>query len=147
MNWFTSMFHGEAGESDSISASTLNVTKIVSIFVAVFAALTQGLKAADLVPLTPGQMVTIWLVVAALIVAIGISDMWARAYVTGKRFSVGEVPLHLGTVDVDGPGMTHRPAELLGVLARGPGSLAHVKYSNGSAEETYVSLNKVHAQN
>jgi hypothetical protein len=41
-NWFTSMFSGKTSDGDAVSASTFNVTKIVSIFVAFFAGLTQG---------------------------------------------------------------------------------------------------------
>jgi len=78
------MFSGATSKGDVISASTLNVTKIVSFFAAIFAGITQVLTSTDVVALTTTQMVTIWLVVAGLVVLLAITDMICRAYITGK---------------------------------------------------------------
>lgn len=82
MNWFTSMFTGESGPGDAVSASTMNVTKIVSIVVALFAGLTTALEKMDTISLSSGQMVTIWLTVGGMITLVGITDMVCRSYVT-----------------------------------------------------------------
>jgi hypothetical protein len=62
--------------------STLNVTKIVSISLVLFAVITQLLDAVGAISLSTTQQVTVWLVVAGLIVLLSITDMACRAYVT-----------------------------------------------------------------
>lgn len=132
MNWFTSMFSGKAGEGDLVSATTMNVTKIVSIAAALFAGLTQALNSlTDAVQLSSTQMVTIWLVVAGLVVVLGAVDMTCRAYVTGRRLSSGEarfpgsIPV---TVVTDPEHDVRRSATLIGVIPNGSTPLAHVRY-------------------
>jgi hypothetical protein len=86
----SSMFSGTKDKEDAISASPLNVTKIVSISVALFAAITQALEAIGAISLSTTQQVTIWLVAAGLIVLLSITDMTCRAYVTAKTYRSGE---------------------------------------------------------
>ena len=142
-NWFASMFSSEAGAGDAVSASTMNVTKIVSILVALFAGITQGLKAIGTVSLTPGQMVTIWLTSAALVVVIGVADMVCRSYVTAKGVAAREEALTAPlAVEIVGDG-DRRSAQLLGVYDMGELSLAHVRYT-GESDTRYVALRDVH---
>ncbi len=147
--WFNSMFSSETGNGDVVSASTMNVTKIVSIFVGGFAAITQGLNAIDVVTLDANQMLVIWLVVATLIVLLGVTDMICRSYVTAKLYTAGEARLTaMGlpkvTVAESGKSPAHQDATLIGILpAGGTTPLAHVRL-NGSKEE-YVELSRVQA--
>jgi hypothetical protein len=67
-----------------------NVTKIVSISVALFAAITQVLDAIGAISLSTTQQVTIWLVAAGLIVLLSIADMACGAYVTAATYRSGE---------------------------------------------------------
>lgn len=138
LNWFTSMFSGKTAKGDAVSASAFNVTKIVSIFVTLFAGLTQGLKAAGIAGLSTTQMVTIWLVAAGLVVLLGVTDMVCRAYVTAKKLGSDEASvakLGLPLVDVRTPGTDgHRDAELLGILADGSEKLAHVHWADGKGD-------------
>jgi hypothetical protein len=149
LNWFTSMFSGSSSEGDTVSASTFNVTKIVSIFVAFFAGITQGLTSAGVVGLSTTQMVTIWLVAAGLVVLLSITDMVCRAYVTAKMYGFGEASvagLH-PAVHVKAKGEKgHQDAELLGILTSGSGQLAHVHWTdeNGKdSKDAYVPFDEI----
>lgn len=142
-NWFTSMFSSKAGPGDAVSASTMNVTKIVSILLALFAGITQGLTAIDTVSLSSGQMVTIWLTAAALVVLIGIADMVCRSYVTAKSTAAREEALTEPlSVEILADG-ERRSAQLLGVYDMGELSLAHVRFT-GESDTRYVALRDVH---
>ncbi|HEX3004754.1 MAG TPA: hypothetical protein VHO27_11130 [Angustibacter sp.] len=142
-NWFTSMFSSESGAGDAVSASTMNVTKIVSILLALFAGITQGLAAIDTVSLSSGQMVTIWLTAAALVVLIGIADMVCRSYVTAKSAAAREEALTEPlSVEILADG-ERRSAQLLGVYDMGDLSLAHVRFT-GESDTQYVALRDVH---
>jgi hypothetical protein len=81
-NRFSSMFTGGTDSRGAISAPTLNVTKIVSISVVLFAVIAQLLDAIGAISLSTTQQVTIWLVAAGLIVLLSIADMACRAHVT-----------------------------------------------------------------
>jgi hypothetical protein len=76
----------------SSKLSTLNVTKIVSISLVLFAVITQLLDAVGAISLSTTQQVTVWLVVAGLIVLLWIADMACRAYVTAATYRSGEPP-------------------------------------------------------
>lgn len=84
--WLASMRSAEKSEADVIAASPLNITKIVSIFVVAVALIAQLLAATRAVTLSTTQQVTIWLVVAGLIVLLSIADMTCRAHVTAKQY-------------------------------------------------------------
>jgi len=148
-NWFTSMFSGKTSEGDAVSASTFNVTKIVSILVTFFAGITQGLKSAGFVGLSTTQMVTIWLVSAGFVVLLVIADMICRAYVTAKMYGFGEASvagLNLPPVQVQTGEKGHRDAELLGLLPTGSGQLAHVHWTGGNGKDgndAYVPRDKI----
>jgi hypothetical protein len=73
-------------------ASTLNVTKIVLISVALFAVITQLLDAIGAITLSTTQQVTVWLVAAGLIVLLSIADLACQAYVTAAKYRPGEPP-------------------------------------------------------
>jgi hypothetical protein len=136
-NWLTSMGSSDAAEGDVISASTLNVTKFVSFFAAMFAGVTQVLTSTNIVGLSTTQMVTIWLVVAGLVVLLAITDMICRAYATAKRFGSGEASVakvNLPYVDVKLQGQAPREAKLAGILAGGSDQLAHVQWVTTNAE-------------
>ena len=77
-NWFTSM---ASGKRDGFLAPAL----YVSIAIAIFVGITQGLTSAGVVGLDTGEMVTVWLWVAGLIVLLWIAYIIGRAYVTAKR--------------------------------------------------------------
>ena len=143
LNWFTSMFSSDPSKGDAVSASAMNVTKIVSIFVALAAGLTQGLKSADVAPLTSNQMVVIWLTVGGLVVLICIADMFARAYVTAKTSLAHQikldVPLPVDVVDLDGQ-HRRRSAELRYFLDGT--DLAGIRY-DGEDEDNYVPIEEV----
>jgi len=148
--WLSTMISGKTTEGDAITASTLNVTKIVSIFVAIFAGITQWLTTADVVALSTTQMVTIWLVVAGLVVLLAITDMICRAYVTAKRYGSGEASVtgfKLPHIKVRKQGeLATREAQLLGILTGGSSQLAHIQWADGSAkdgEDAWVPLNEV----
>ncbi len=137
-------------DENAISASTLNITRIVSISVAIFAVITQCLAATGVISLSPALQLTTWLVVAGLIVLLSIADMTCRAYVTAKRYGSGEASvarLHLSRVNVREQGAKDpREAELLGILTGGPGQLAHVRWkdrSAGDGEDAWVRLSEV----
>lgn len=112
-------------DENAISASALNITKIVSTFVAIFAVITQCLAATGAISLSPALQLTTWLVAAGLIVVLSIADMTCRAYVTAKRYGSGEASvarLQLSRVNVREQGAKDpREAELLGILTGGPG--------------------------
>lgn len=138
-SWFGTMISGKTTEGDAITATTLNVTKVVSFIVAIFAGITQWLSAENIVKLSTTQMVTIWLVVAGLIVLLSITDMICRAYVTAKRYGSGEASLadlNLSKVKVQKQG-ERRPqeAKLLGILTGGSGQFAHVEWTDVHAPD------------
>ena len=86
-NWFTSMFTGEAQEDDVIAGGTLNITKITALTVpigtAAMAFLTSALdEKGPLALLTPGQRLVLFLAPVAVVAAVVLMDMWARATVT-----------------------------------------------------------------
>jgi hypothetical protein len=141
-------------DENAISASALNITKVVSIFIVIFAVIMQGLAAARAISLSPGQQLTTWLVAAGLIVLLSIADMACRASVTAKRYGSGEASvarLHLSRVNVREQGTQDpREAELLGILTGGPGQLAHVRWTDrnaGDGEDAWVRLNDVEPLN
>lgn len=143
-----------AADENAISASALNITKIVSVFVAIFAVIIQCLAATGAISLSPALQLTTWLVAAGLIVVLSIADMTCRAYVTAKRYGSGEASvarLHLSRVNVREQGAKDpREAELLGILTGGPGQLAHVQWKDGYAgdgEDAWVRLNDVEPHN
>lgn len=141
---FSSGTSGGTSGGDVISASTLNVTKVVSFFVAIFAGITQALKAADMVSLSSGQMVAIWLTVAGLIVLLGIADMSCRTYATSRQTHNAEIMLsdkQEVSVRVGDSG-ERRPADLIGVVKDGDFPLAHVEF-HGDTEDHYVLLDNV----
>lgn len=84
--WLTSMLSAEKAKEDAIVASPLNVTKVVSVLVAMFAVIAQLLAATGTISLSTTQQVTIWLVAAGLIVLLSIADMTCRAHVTAKWY-------------------------------------------------------------
>ncbi len=147
--WFSSMFSSETGNGDVVSASTMNVTKIVSIFVGGFAAITQGLNSIDVVMLDSNQMLVVWLTVATLIVLLAIADMVCRSYVTAKLYTAGEAQLTaMGLpkvrVDESDGSEAHRDATLIGILPSGGTTpLAHVRLDG--TKDQYVELSRVHA--
>lgn len=104
--WLTSMLSAEKAKEDAIVASPLNVTKVVSVLVAMFAVIAQVLAAAGAVTLSTTQQVTIWLVAAGLIVLLSIADMTCRAYVTAKRYEYSEAvqALRRSRAEQGGPG-------------------------------------------
>lgn len=146
-NWLSSIFSGDTSDGDAISASTLNVTKIVSIFGAIFAGVTQVLTSSGVVGLSTSQMITIWLTVAGFIVLLSIADMICRAYVTGKSYGVGEASVaNLKiSVKVQGPDKRwHEDANLLSILTGGSKPLAHVEWKNGNGKvDGWVPLDAV----
>lgn len=156
MNWFTSIFSGKTTSGDVISASTMNITKIISIPAAACAAFTQALEASNQIELTAGQMVAIWLTVAGLIVVLAITDMACRAYVTGKSLGLGGeallTDLGLTTFDVDVSDASsadgHKEAYLIGIVAGATPPRAHVRYkevpNKVKAHDEYVALSRVH---
>jgi hypothetical protein len=112
-DWLSSMFPGTKDKGDASPASTLKVTKIVSISLVLFAAITQALEAIGVISLSTTQQVTIWLVAGGLIVLLSIADMACRSYVTAKMSGSGEhAPPQPGqgpqvpvpAVSTDGPG-------------------------------------------
>jgi hypothetical protein len=136
------MFSSDPGKGDEVTASAMNVTKIVSIFVALCAGLTQGLSVIDAVKLQPTQMVTIWLVVAALIVALGITDMACRTYATTHRAGAKEETFVAPPeVDVTVDGHVKK-ADWIGWVDEKQGPLAHVRFA-GDKEDSWVLLNSV----
>lgn len=150
-SWLTTIFTGNTTADDKISATTMNATKIVSFFVALFGGLTQVLKLTDVVKLSAGDMVTIWLTVGGLVVLLVIADMACRAYVTGKpapaRGETNLEQLQLGTIRVaDEPGNNagQRDAKLVGLIP-GAKPWVHVRVSsNGQSFEEYVDPSRVH---
>ena len=86
-NWFSSMFSDEPMEGDLIASRPLNITKITSLIVpigtAAMAFLTSALdEAGPLANLTPGQRLILFLAPVAVIAAVVLMDIWARATVT-----------------------------------------------------------------
>jgi hypothetical protein len=137
-------------DENAISASTLNITKIVSVLVVISAGITQYLAATRVISLSTTLQLTTWLVAAGLIVLLSIADMSCRAYVTAKRYGSGEASvarLHLSRVSVREQGAKDpREAELLGILTGGPGQLAHVRWKDanaGDGEDAWVRLDDV----
>jgi len=138
-NWFTSTFSGATSKGDVISASTLNVTKIVSFFAAIFAGITQVLASTDVVALSTTQMVTIWLVVAGLVVLLAITDMICRAYITGKGIrSASTEGLNL-PVDVRLHGGGERQATLEDTSTAKGAPVGKVQWTDDRTEE-FVAL-------
>jgi hypothetical protein len=120
----------------------MNVTKIVSIFVALFAGLTQGLDLIGTVKLDPNQMVARWLVVAALIVALGITDMVCRTYATTHRAG-GKEEIFVAPPEVDVTVDGHvKQADWIGWVDEAQGPLAHVRFK-GDKVDSWVLLNSV----
>jgi hypothetical protein len=89
-NRFSSMLSRRMDSEGAISAPTLNVTKIVSISVALFAVIAQLLDAIGAISLSTTQQVTVWLVAAGLIVLLSIADMACRAHVTAAKYRSGK---------------------------------------------------------
>jgi hypothetical protein len=96
----------------------------------------------DVVKLQPTQMVAIWLVVAALIVALGITDMVCRTYATTHRAGAREetfvVPPKVD-VTVDG---NAKAAKWIGWVDESQAPLAHVRFDK-ETEDSWVLLNSV----
>src|SRR5215469_13887436 len=137
--WLSTMISGKTTEGDAITASTLNVTKIVSIFVAIFAGITQWLTTAGVVALSTTQMVTIWLVVAGLVVLLAITDMICRAYITGKGIrSASTEGLNL-PVDVRLHGGGERQATLEDTSTAKGAPVGKVQWTDDRTEE-FVAL-------
>jgi hypothetical protein len=144
----------DTGDENVISASALNITKVVSICAVISAGIMQCLAAARAISLSTTLQLMTWLVVAGLVVLLSIADMTCRAYVTAKRYGSGEASvarLHLSRVSVREQGVKDpREAELLGILTGGPGQLAHVRWkdrSAGDGEDGWVRLNEVEPLN
>ncbi len=141
-NWFTSMFSSDTSPGDVVASSTMNVTKIVSIVVALFGGLTQALNLLPNVTLSSTQMVVIWLVVAALIAALGITDMVCRTYGAAHSASVTEhvfsAPL---PVDVFLNGDV-KAAQWIGWTDEPADALAHVRFIQDN-EDSWVRLDDV----
>jgi hypothetical protein len=92
-NLFSSMLSGTKDDGDARSASTPNITKIVSISILLFAVITQALAAIGAISLSPALQVTIWIVAGGFIVLLSIADMARRAYVDANRCRSGELPV------------------------------------------------------
>lgn len=125
--WLASIIRPEkARGAAAISAPPLNVTKIVSILVAMFAAITQVLAATGAVTLSTTQQVTIWLAAAGLIVLLSIADMTCRAYVTAKRYEYSEAVQALrrsrAGQDGQGPPQKEQPVRPAGNAENGNGA-------------------------
>ena len=82
-------------KGDAVSAPALDVTMIVvSSFLVIFAVIAQLLTTTGSSRLDTTQMVTIWLVVAGLIVLLSITYMICRAHMTVSQRDVsGEAPV------------------------------------------------------
>lgn len=139
-SWFTTIFTGKTTEGDKISATTMNVTKIVSFFVALFAGLTQIIKlTADKFPITAGQMVAIWLVVATLVVFLVIADMATRAYVTAHTPPSAE-----RAPETSGKRVAQGRTDSNGLVPASK-ERVHVRFdSDGAGFETYVEPMLIH---
>jgi hypothetical protein len=132
----SSMFSGKKDRGDASSASTPNVTKIVSISVALFAAITQVLEAIGAISLSTTQQVTIWLVAGGLIVLLSIADMACRAYVTAKTCRSGEsspAPPDLPSTTALEPTGQGSPKPLQVVPTAGPDRPTPVPLKDGNA--------------
>ena len=157
-------------KGDAVSAPALDVTMIVvSSFLVIFAVIAQLLTTTGSSRLDTTQMVTIWLVVAGLIVLLSITYMICRAHMTVSRDVSGEAPVTeqqptpVSQRDVSGEApvteqqLPHgikiiqqgvparREAQWIGILTTESGLLAHIKYDDGS--EAKVPLNQVYSLN
>jgi hypothetical protein len=134
---------GTKDQGDAISASTPNVTKIVSISVALFAAITQILEALGAISLSTTQQVTVWLVAAALIVLLSIADMASRAYVTVKTYRSSEpatTPPDPPSVTVPTPTNQGPPEPPRVISTDGPGTPTPVPSKDGHAGDDVSAL-------
>ena len=134
-NWL-SRFSGTKDEADASSASTSNVTKIVSISLVLFAAITQILNAIDAISLSATLQVTIWLVAAGLIVLLLIADMASHAYVIAKTLRSGEpwvATPGLSSAPVPEPVKQGPPEPLRVVPADGPDMRTPIPTKGGNA--------------
>lgn len=136
------MFSGDTSNGDAISSSTLNITKIVSFFAAIFAGITQVLTTTNVVGLSTTQMVTIWLVVAGLVVLLAITDMICRAYVTGKRASPAPTEGLNLPVDVQLHGGGQRHAVLEGTYPAGEDRVGKVQWADDHTED-FIPLDEI----
>ena len=143
-NWFTTIFTGKTTEGDVVSATTMNVTKIVPFFLTIPAAITQWLDAQDKITLSTNQMITIWLVLAGLTVALVATDMICRTWGTVRGASVGDIDF-VGNpaVKVNLP-RDGQVVEKDAVLHRLHGAFAQVELVP-SKEEILVPVNSVHS--
>ena len=138
-------------KGDAVSAPALDVTMIVvSSFLVIFAVIAQLLTTTGSSRLDTTQMVTIWLVVAGLIVLLSITYMICRAHMTVSRDVSGEAPvteqqLPHGIKIVQQGVPARREAQWIGILTTESGLLAHIKYDDGS--EAKVPLNQVYSLN
>ena len=78
--FISSIRSGKTAERDGFLAPAL----YISIFIAMFAVVTQCLEAAGAIGLSTTQQLTMWLVAAGLIVLLWIAYMVCRAYLTSK---------------------------------------------------------------
>jgi len=133
-NWF-SRFSGRKDEGDA-SASTSNVTKIVSISVVLFAVISQALAAIGAISVSTTLQVTIWLVAGLLVVLLSIADMACRAYVTANTCRSGEpssAPADLSSTPVAEPVRQGPPEPLRVVPTDGPDTRTPTPAKGGKA--------------
>lgn len=140
--FLATMISGKTTEGDAITATSLNVTKFVSFFVAIFAGITQLLTSTNVVGLSTTQMVTIWLVVAGLVVLLGITDMICRAYVTGKQSIPTKMSELRLPVEVRTPEGGHRDAVMHGIDDVDGTRFAQVRY-NEQDQDKWVAFDDI----
>jgi hypothetical protein len=109
-NIWQSIFHRGTAEGDVISGSALNVTKFVSILLLIFAVIAQVLAWIRVIKLSTTQQVTIWLVVAGLIVVLAIADMACRAYASANKYDVSAAWPRDDHTSQPGEGLADEPA-------------------------------------
>jgi hypothetical protein len=120
------------------SASNFIIAKGAPIFLVIFAATAQVLAWIGAITLSTTQQVTIWLVVAGLLVLFSIADMACRAYKTGKRYEASaawppdELTSQSAARPPDEPSQTSQPVAAAPIPPDDPRPLRSVPSEEGN---------------
>lgn len=96
-NWFTSMFSGQADETDVVKARALNITKITTLLVpiatGIVAAVEAFIEKGPLENLTPGQHLIIVIALIAFVGIVVVADILVRGMATSSALRATISPL------------------------------------------------------